>query len=160
MHKILSSSLLVVGALALIPFGVQTPMAFASAPPPVMADDAALESAIAAQRMLSRMGSPDIRSIRDADLRAAAQRVYDALCAVAANTSREDEAMLLNTLDRAVFELKSKVPATCPEVPDCDASYDACDEASSSVGGWHKLCELGYDACYLNWFMAVNQTCV
>lgn len=107
---------------------------------------AELKSATEAKRALARIGSPNFAKIKDARKRDAMQKSYDAIKALANNTSQEQEATLAANLTRAGQALKAFPPAKAVDFQDCEWRYKNCAE-QCKVSGMCSLCHLSNDLC-------------
>ena len=110
---------------------------------------AQLETAAAAKRALTELGSNDFARVKDARMRAAGLRAVAALKALANNNSRAREATLVAQLDRSVLNLKALPQPAGLSLQECDKSYETCMELCKETGGDCKLCGIGQNGCYL-----------
>lgn len=138
-------SALVILLVALI--GLQTLVAFAQATPN---ENAELESATAAKRVLARIQPRNFARIKDARMRNAVEQSYKALKVVAKNNSKAREAGVMAEFDRTIKDLKSLPQPTNNNFQECDDSYSRCMELCKLTGSDCKLCGLSQNGCYLN----------
>lgn len=116
---------------------------------------APLESATRAKSILDQIDRAKIDRIKDAGIRADMKSAYNALKAVADNTSRTSEKVLLARTHTIALKLKAKAePPNTSSVTlnDCYATSDKCHE----MGTPPEYCDLNFDGCVmLAWFSAL-----
>jgi hypothetical protein len=102
-----------------------------------------LESATRAQEILAQMDREQIGRIKEPRARADLIRGYDALTAVAKNTSRTSEKVLLARVHTVALKLKNTDPQPAGiNFADCQNKLDDC-----KLG--QKLCQIGWDGCIM-----------
>jgi type II secretory pathway component PulJ len=107
-----------------------------------------LQSAIQAKRMLAQMDRTKLTRIEDAKLRAELLEGYDALKAVAENTSQARETVLLAKVHRVALKLKAKAeePKTAfVSLNECNKRLSDCLE----LGTPPNICGLNDDMCIM-----------
>lgn len=107
-----------------------------------------LPSSTQAKRTLAEIDERSFANIKDARKRSAAQRSYNALKAVADNTSKAREAALIASFSRTVGNLRATPPPK-QTFEQCDKQYETCIELCKETGGNCDLCRLGNEGCYL-----------
>lgn len=153
--KIVKSYKLALIVLVVALIGVQTLNAGAVGIPRTVPEQCELESSGVAKRSLAKLGSKDPNRIKDARARAAAQRSFTALKAVASNTTKAREASLIASFNRTIMDLKALPPHKNPVVEKCDNQYELCIEICKEIGSNCDLCSIGQNSCYLDaWFTA------
>jgi hypothetical protein len=97
-----------------------------------------------AKRLLGQMDRAKLATIRDTKARADFLAGYDALKAVADNTSKTREKVLLAKFHRATLKLKADVPPKAGVTfNDCDAQMKRCLEQGTPP----EYCQLSDDGC-------------
>jgi hypothetical protein len=99
-----------------------------------------LETAIA-KRTLARLDRAKIQTIRNATDRADLLAGYDALKAIADNTSQARETVLLAKFHRAALKIKNNGQTAGGSVDECDDKFGG----GCKLG--QKLCQLNFDMC-------------
>jgi hypothetical protein len=99
-----------------------------------------LETATLAKETLAKLDRAKIQTIRDAKTRTDLLAGYDAIKAVADNTSQTREHVLLARVHTVALKLKNDTPG-----PSADHSVDGCAKAPCRVGT--QLCQLTFDMC-------------
>jgi hypothetical protein len=103
----------------------------------------ALESATRAREILAQMDRAKIGRIKEPTARADLIRGYDALTAVAKNTSRTSEKVLLARVHTIALKLKDKDPQPAGiNFADCQNKLDTCL-------GPPNLCQITWDGCIM-----------
>ncbi len=107
------------------------------------AQTAELKSATEAKKTLARLGSPNFAKIKDTRKRDAMQNSYNAIKALADNSSAGRESALFASLDRATKTLKAlpRPKKTKSFEQDCDNRYSTCMELCGASGG-HGNCDI------------------
>ncbi len=102
-----------------------------------------METATAAQGILAQLDRAKIQTIRNATDRADLLAEYDALKAVAGNTSQARETILLAKLHRATLKLKGngQQQASIGSVDECGHKYGS----GCPLGS--KMCQVNMDGC-------------
>jgi hypothetical protein len=109
---------------------------------------AELESAAEAKRGLAGINARNFEKFKNPRERRALQRSYDALKAIANNTSKAREAALMAKFDKTIGELKALTP-TAASYAQCDDSYRRCREICNKNGNTCDLCNMVNGLCYL-----------
>jgi hypothetical protein len=99
-----------------------------------------LQSATMARATLDKLDRAKMETIRDAKVRADLLAGYDALKAVAENTSQTREHVLLARVHTVALKLKHNSPD-----PAAEKSVDGCAKAPCKLGT--QLCQLTFDMC-------------
>lgn len=109
---------------------------------------APLESATRAKSILDQIDKAKIDRITDAGIRADIKSAYNALKAVADNTARTSEKVLLARTHTAALKLKAKADSQktySVTLNDCYATSDKCHE----MGTPPEYCDLNFDGCVM-----------
>lgn len=109
---------------------------------------APLASATEAKRLLAQIDKAKIDKITDRNIRAEMQSGYAALKAVADNTARTSEKVLLARVHTAALKLKRRGEETKPagfSLNECNSRLEDCNE----LGAPPELCQLGDDGCIM-----------
>jgi hypothetical protein len=149
--KVAGSFKLVLVALFVALVGLQTPGAGASATAQTAAPTQGTElaSSAEAKRGLAKINPRNYAKIKSGRERAALQRSYNALKAIADNTSRAREAALMASFDRAMTTLKGLPPPAAGSFQQCDESFKLCMEICNKNGNTCDMCKMGNGMCYL-----------
>lgn len=133
--------------------GVPTPGALAKTRQTGPTQVAASETSAGAKRVADKLTSYDLKRVKKSKLRDSWLRAFDALKAVAKNTSPSREAALIADFDRAIKSLKSLPQPAAADTRQCDAHYERCIELCKEAGGNYgkdcKLCGIEQNGCYL-----------
>lgn len=136
-------------ALLLAMFSAQTSFIHSFAAPQARpAQTGELKSAAEAKRALARLGTANFARIKDARKREAAQKAYDAIKALANNTSSEREATLAANLEQATLAIKAFPRPKNASFQQCEGSYNTCMELCKETGGNCKYCAISNNMCY------------
>lgn len=106
----------------------------------------------AARRGVAALDPRSFAKIRDAKKRSAAQRSYNALKAIAENTSKAREAALIANFNRTIGVLKASPPKNA-SFEACDKNYDFCKESCATDFSC-EFCQIVNGDCYLNQWAA------
>ena len=102
----------------------------------------------AAKRGVAEIDPGSFARIKDAKKRSAAQRSYNALKAIAENTSKAREAGLVASFNRSIGVLKAWPPPRNANFEACDRNYEFCKE-NCQTNFTCEFCQIVNGDCYL-----------
>jgi hypothetical protein len=102
-----------------------------------------------ARQALAGVDSSQFARIKNARVRESFQRTYDAVKAIANNTSKDREQALIETFDREFDNLEAATKATGKTFGDCLDGYNNCQSGCTNVGKLFCGCKIRRAQC--NW---------